>query len=665
MSAQMIVRLRSIRRHAGIMVLMAYAIFAVSACTTSAVTVTVNPDGTFSPNPVNIQAGERIQWVGLTRTDSIVQIGDVSRFPTSDSCGINDNDLDHPFAATDPNEFTGPTRKGVSGIFALGPNEPGFVQRLTTETCTCETLDEPCVPMQVNSLDGNAYKLCPNEGAILGTLDTTWTNPEITGVTIRINWSDIQIDNQGIIEFHWDDLDREMNKAVANGKLFTLDVRAGKAGTPRWIFNNYVGPAGPSTVTPLRFKDFGSDGSPPSHCGFDLIIGSPTHTNYRDLYVAMINELATHVASDSRWFQALAHVKISGSNFLSSEARLPKRCFDENGDGILDTVGRDDCLCNSKTWADAGYTPAGLYEYYRLVGNTIYNAFFQRKSMGYQLIQDGFPKVESPTNFEGDSLQDQLGNNLLEPPGVTSDDLGRTIQTETILREGREGRFIDPFGALNDLAAGKLFVPQHSGIHRLPEDDDPVNGNCTQSVTVDAGTQRALFPIPFGTNGDGAPGCPNRWAVNEGTLFSQIMGFQTDNPEGITSSADVESALWNLTINSNGVFIELYEQRLWEIYHSLGTGAAAVVLDPTRTGLPAGHPARFSKNLLTWSEELHDRRKTLVDPTNPHLGDPFPAFYTHTFSKAIAAPETYYYINPSKCLMTIDPNRVGQITVAP
>jgi hypothetical protein len=396
------------------------------------------------------------------------------------------------------------------------------------------------------------------------------------------------------------------------------------------------------------------------------------HTNYRDLYVAMINELAAHVASDSRWFQALAHVKISGANLLSSEARLPKRCYDGNLDGILDTIGRDECLCNSKIWATEGdYTPNGLYEYYRVIGNTIYNAFFQRKSMGYQLIQAGFPRVESSTNFEGDSLQDQLGNNLLEPPGVTSDDLKPVIQTETILQEGREGRFIDPqqVGPLSNPVEGKLFVPQHSGLSRLPDDDDPA-AFCSQAVGVDPVTQRALFPIPLGTNGDGAPGCPNRWAVEEGTLHSQIMGFQTHNPSELDllpgdQSPGVESALWNLTINSNGVFIELYEEPLWEIYHSLGTGAAAAVLDPTRTGLPAGHPARFSKNLLTWSEELHDRRKTLVDPTNPHLGDPFPAFYTHTFSKAIAAPETYYYINPSKCSLTSDPNRMGQITVAP
>lgn len=683
MSAQMIVSLRSMLHHAGITVIMAFAIFAVSPGTSSAVTVIVNPNGTFTPNPVNIQAGEQIQWVGLSRTDSIVQIGDVSRFPTSDACGINDNDLDHTFAATDPNEFTGPTRKGVSGIFALGPNELGLVQKRSTETCTCEKqkLDEPCDPLEVDSLDGNAYKLCPEEGAILGTLDTTWTNPDLTGVTIRIKWSDIQIDNKGVIEFRWDDLDREMNKAVANGKLFTLDVRAGGGGTPLWIFNDYDGPAGRGPVTPLEFKDWASEELPPrNNCGFVFKhLGSPMHTNYRDLYVAMINSLAAHVASDSRWFQALAHVKISGANLTSSEARLPKRCYDGNLDGILDTIGRDDCLCNSKIWATEGdYTPNGLYEYYRVVGNTIYNAFFQRKSMGYQLIQAGFPRVESPTNFQGDSLQDQRGNNLLKWPGVTSDDLGPFKQTETILQEGREGRFIDPqqVGPLSNPVEGKLFVPQHSGLTRLPEDDDPT-AFCSQHVAVDPVTQRALFPIPFGTNGEEAPGCPNPWAVEEGTLHSQIMGFQTHKPDELNSgvraalcsmsgaqSPGVESALWNLTINSNGIFIELYEQPLWEIYHSRGTGPDAAVLDPCRMTRKA-NPAPFSKNLLTWSQELHDRRKTLVDPTNPHLQDPFPGSYTHTFSKAIVAPETYYYINPQKCSMTMDANRVGQITVAP
>jgi hypothetical protein len=642
---------------------MVCVVLAVSACAPAAVSITVNPDGTFTPNPVNIQAGQMIKWTNLSTTDAVVQIGDPTLFPNSDPCGIADNDLDHAFAAADPNEFTGPTRKAVSGIFVLGQNGPGLVQRLSTETCDCESESPPCNPRQVTSLDGNSYKLCSGEGAINQFLETTWSNPDITGVILRLNWRDIQIDNGGVIEFYWADLDREMNKAVENGKLFTLDVRAGKHGTPDWIFNTYTGLAGPGPVVPYTFKDWGSEASPPgNNCGFDLTIGSPVDTNYRELYIAMIEALAAHVASDSRWFQALAHVKISGANFLSSEARLPKRCYDGDGDGVLDTIGGDDCLCNSKIWADAGYTPLLLYEYYRLVENSIYNAFYQRKSVGYQLIQAGFPKVESPTNFEGDSLQDQFGNLLLDPPGTTADDVNGVIQTEQVLQQGREGRFTDSSGSIVDSVAGKLFVPQHSGLGRLPEDDGLAA--CSQAVTVSMVTQQASFPISTGTNGDNGSGCPNRWAVEEGTLHSQIMGFQTNNPQGVGSPADVESALWNLTINSNGVFIELYEQLVWEIYHTLGTGATAAVLDANRTTL-MGNPAPYSKNLFTWAEELHERREKLVDLTNPHLGDPFPSFHQHTFSKVITAPETYYYINPAKCALTTDPNRVGQITVVP
>lgn len=646
---------------AAVALFMACAVLAASACAAPpAVSITVNSDGTFFPNPVNIQAGDKVQWTNLSTTDSIVQIADPALFPNSDPCGIADDDLDHAFAAADANEFTGPNREAVSGIFVLGQDGPGLVQRLATETCSCESLAEPCVPRQVNSLDGNTYKLCPAEGEINEVLDATWTNPDITGVTLRLNWSDIQIDNNGVIEFFWDDLDREMNRAVENGKLFILDVSAGGNGTPDWIFDNYGGPAAPGPVAPLSFRDFGSEPSPPNNrCGFDLTIGSPVDGAYRDLYAAMIEALADHVATDSRWFQALAHVRVSGANFLSSEARLPKRCFDGDGDGVLDNR----CVCNSKIWADAGYTPQGLYDYYTFVGNTIYNAFYQRKSLGYQLIQDGFPRVESETNFQGDSLLDQDGNNLLEPPGVTGDDLGAFTQTVSILREGREGRFIDPFGVFTDLAAGKLFVPQHSGINTLPEDRG--FPGCAQSVAVDPVTLQATFPITTGTSADRSPGCPNRWAVEEGTLHGQIMGFQTVNPNGgVASPADIESALWNLTINSNGVFLEIYEQLAWESFHTLGTGPAAAVLDADRVNL-VNNPAPYSKTLFTWTAELHDRREALVDPAHPHLSDPFPSFYQHTFSRQVAVPETYYYINPAKCALTGDPNRVGQITVSP
>lgn len=698
------------RLRTGVIVLLTFVTFWMSACSSSCsrrnrvTVITVNPDGTFTPSNVGIKAGDTVRWVNLTRTDAIVQIGNPASFPSSDLCGINDNDLDHVFASSDANEFTGPTRNAVSGIFALGPNDgPGFQQFASTVVCDCEVAKkDPCSPPQpVTALDGNSYKLCPGQGGNYQALDATWNNPDITGVTLRISWKDLQKDilqpdGTGKIEYYWNDLDREMNQAVAHGKLFTLDIKAGNDGTPPWIFNSYLGSAGPGPIVPVTLKDWGS-GPIPDHdnCGYaNHPLGSPTDINYRNLYVAMINALAAHVAGDSRWFQALAHVKVSGANFLSSEARLPKRCYDsddgddDNGDGILDgdgtldTIGTDPCICNPQVWANAGYTPAGLHEYYRVVENTIYNAFYKRKSMGYQLIQDGFPKVVSSTNFEGDSLVDKDGIPLLPDPlnsllpgGNTGDDLNGTIQTETNLQEGRDGRFVDPLGASSDPLAGKLFVPQHSGIGRLPEDDGyPA---CSQHQAVDPATMKASFPIPAGTPGDGGVGCPNKWAVNEGTLHDQIMGFQTNNAKEVAAPADVESALWNLTINSNGVFIELYEERLWEIFQIRGTGATAPVLDPGRTSLPVGNPtpnpAPFSKNLYTWANELHDRRKQLINAANPNVADPFPTIYEHTFSQPLNWGQTYYYINPSKCVISVDPNdpnkpnpsRVGSISVTP
>ena len=89
------------RRHAGIALLMVCAVFAVSTCNPAVVSITVNPDGifaaapplvpitvnrdgTFTPSVVNIQAGQTIQWVNLSSTDSIVQIGDPTAVAKSD-----------------------------------------------------------------------------------------------------------------------------------------------------------------------------------------------------------------------------------------------------------------------------------------------------------------------------------------------------------------------------------------------------------------------------------------------------------------------------------------------------------------------------------------------------------------------------------------------------
>lgn len=662
--------------------------------------ITVNPDGTFSPAAgLSIRGVETVEWVGLGRLDgkidAIVQIADPASDPAADPCGVADATL---HAAHDPanhNEVTGPNRKGVSGIWVLGPNDAGYQEVDPSTACLCETPPNgqtPCVPLVVDaavSVDGLSHKLCPKQGPPHQILESTWTNPDITGVILRFGWSALQIDNNGKIEFDFAALDHEMDMAAAHGKLFTLDISAGDDGTPKWIFDGYKGPAGSKCITDLMdpllgkgcvpllsLRDWGSDDSKaPAGCGSEIKLGSPTNGDYQTLYLAMIRELADHVRSDTRWYAALAHVKASGANLFSSEARLPNRCEDADGDGVLDP----NCICNTKVWADAGYTPEGLYGFYRAVENAIYTSFSRDKSIGYQLIQAGFPRVSSPTNFLGDTLLDQMGNPLC-PDGTctAADDIDGVDQTEAVLEQGRLGWFHDPTALTDDETAGGLFVVQHSGIGRLPEDDHPaspctVNADClsgacrdgvclgcAQSAIVDEITEKADFSIEVKPSSDA--GCPNKWAAEQGITFDQITGFQTNNDKEIASPEDVESALWNLTINSKAVYIELYEDRVWEIRYSRGMGKAAAPLDPGR--LTRGGPAPYTKNLSTWGEELHERRRELVAglPTGPK-GDPFPTSWKVTFSNSHA--ETIHFINPARCAMTNDPARVGVIRIVP
>ncbi|HKP36441.1 MAG TPA: hypothetical protein VJT71_06255 [Pyrinomonadaceae bacterium] len=631
--------------------------------------VTVNSDGTFEPVDLNITEGDTVRWVGLGRTDSIVQITYPGRNGSeTDVCGVSDSNHRRPFT-NGPNEFDGPKRFGVSGIFSLGPDGPGIRKVGATIPCRCTMPRQG--PCKTSAVSAGGERLCPEEGNPYETLEETWSNPDVTGVTIRLRWNDIQPTPDAFV---WKHLDREMNQAVKYGKLFTLDVKAGAYGTPAWIFV-----AGQRPVKNLIFKDTAEEGG----CGREIELGSPADLEYRKLYIAMIRALARHVTSDARWFQALAHVKMSGANLFSSEARLPKRCEDSDGDGRLDRG----CKCNTQIWAESGYTPEKLYEYYRHVGNAIYEAFYQRKSIGYQLIPAGFPRVTNRKNFMGDTLSDRKGPLAPGSPTI-DDDLDAHVQTKTILEQMRKGRFVDPDGTRIDQNTGQLFVVQQSGLGQLRQDEVPPLSACIRGrgVTVAAPPllPRAIL-LPHGTQGGTEDGCPSNWATDQGTVYNQFTGFQTNNDKktaddqsdeghtkGINDEKDVESALWNMTVYSNGVFIEIYEQRLWEILKLKGSGPSGNKLDPSRSR-KTGNPAPFSKSLHEWMLELHDRRHELGRRlNNPYAVDPFPNQYEFTFAKSITARESYYYINPGKCStapretrLEGTTGRLGKITVAP
>lgn len=317
-----------------------------------------------------------------------------------------------------------------------------------------------------------------------------------------------------------------------------------------------------------------------------------------------------------------------------------------------------------RAWLHSG---GGLYAFYHEMERAIATATGFQKSIGFQFIQAGFPVVLHRKNYLHDTDRGHFGtaldNHLL--PGAHE-------QARVVMDLAQSGYFADPGGATADPVAGKLFVPQHSGLQSNPYDRPGDTDVCPQSKFAMPDTAypyHSAFPMPgswtLNALGDVGSGCPNKWITLEGHE-GQVIGFQTINQIGDLDQ--VNSALWNATANSDAVFLELYIKTLWGATHTRGTGPAALPLDPDYDNPSRQFPGR-PKNLYDWNEELHARRKWIADnnAANPHLADPFPASYSYTFDKNLApgTSETYHFVSPYKCLVggTDSPDRIGRITV--
>ena len=138
--------------------------------------------------------------------------------------------------------------RAQSGIFTLGPDGPA------EDAPGFEIVDaDACARCEVTAGD---QCLC----ATGETTTPPWTGlgpqPDITGVLIRLRWNDIQ--PRCPHQFDFSDLDREIDKAVRNGKLYSLSIKAGHRGTPDWLFDGGLAnncPAPDLRVQTLHFQD--------------------------------------------------------------------------------------------------------------------------------------------------------------------------------------------------------------------------------------------------------------------------------------------------------------------------------------------------------------------------------------------------------------------------
>ncbi len=687
-------------------------------------TITVFPNGMFTPSALTINEGDSVHFVGpsgtagiipLRTTDAIVRVNqaDIDAAALSGTACMTST---LPYTTDsmmpgDDNELTGPLRRGTSGIYALGPERSdSYFEGPSADTCETifaaagsplaegETARMVEFPGYEDIVAGAATKLCYKEfrGEKSSrtnspyVLQSTWDNPDVTGAVIRINWEDLYtmtlVGDMETYTKNWSKLDTELENAAKRGKLVLLELLAGD-GIPPWIFNDYV-PLVDATATglaaksviPIETSDFGtsSDTNMPTNrsCGYDKTMGSPADDAYKTALLTMLRDVAARIRGNARHYQALGSLKVTGLNFLTGEMRLPKRCLDPrevNANGSSQST----CFCNTRIWATSlgtqvaayddpnladdvlpptvfggGYTSEIAQNFINAVENTIYVELGRRKTMHYMLIQDGFPKV-----FDGDHYDMDSG---AEPPNFGYvDAMGRIPfdqQTVDALNGGQAGNFrkVNADGS-PDLAGGldpdapALFSPMHAAL-------GPIRGGvnaCVPTLTtalVDGKTEAVVVdpadPIALTNFNDySSGGCPNKWAAREG-FEGQILGYQTQNQ--LTGPDDLSSALWNATLNSNAVFVEVYEKVLWIAEQHRLAGNA--VLSTTSAGF-ADVPER-QKSLAQWTSELHKRRRTIADfavhANNRHMKDPFPDRYAFTFKKNLAPGdlESHFFINP-------------------
>jgi hypothetical protein len=597
------------------------------------------------------------------------------------------------------NELTGPLRRGASGIYALGPEEhEGFYEGLATETCDAigaaagSAAPLAGVEEWVETVAGGPNKLCRKHsianGKVTSTnspllLESVWDNPSVTGAVVRINWRELYtittVNNVEVITLDYTTLDTELANAAKRGKLVFLEILAG-AGIPDWLFSDYANdvdasatPIVAKSVVPIYTSDFGSSSGTEmptaTNCGFEKRMGSPADPAYRTALLDTLRDLAEHVRASSMHYQALGSLKVTGLNFLTGEMRLPNRCLDPTATNPNGNP-QDECWCNTRIWAapfntpvvanegadevrtvnGGGYTHTIAQNFMHLVEHTIYVALGRRKTMHFMLIQDGFPKVVDDTHYDTEAAP------VLPNLGYV-DSMGNPInfaqQTKDALDSGQLGNFAqvdadgNPIIIGTDPDAGALFSPMHASL-------GPIPASCNQALTTTLVNGKLLGvvvePGVMSTNlndySDAGSGCPNKWAAREG-YEGQIIGYQTKND--INTSDALSSTLWNATLNSNAVFVELYEVTLWRAEQERLAGNA--VLSTSAAGY-AEVPER-QKSLAQWTQELHNRRRAISQfadhSDNRHMKDPFPFDYTFTFKKDLAANavETYYFVNPA------------------
>lgn len=546
------------------------------------------------------------------------------------------------------------------------------------------------------------------------TLDSVWADPANQGVFIRLSWLDI---NPAYDVYDWSVLDREFVSAVRHGKSVMVGIEVGGNSIPEWTFTTGDPTLGPAKKVNLRDWGTAADSFPNGNCGFDYTVASPSDAAFKALFKKVLADMAAHIRADQRKFSVLSGVKVTGMGMATLENRLPNRCNiavknsalgDTGTQGHIISMGTTNlsnpffeskynvatdptlarikdvsqCVCNPQVLQFSGYRPSVLRDFYSEVEATLHQNFGYKQQV-FMNISDGFPQIGETGRFLGDHLKAPITSMTTSTAGVPvysygtvssrpavapTDIPGTNDTTEAVVTDARNGVF-----AGGDLTAARVFGVENAGLDVLGFGRAPNTGiRCSQQVGIElAGTFAGSpsFPIAAGTRiAMQGSGCPNTIATREGVDHDKAGGFQIVS--GLDGASDVDSSLWNMTLNTNGLFYEHYEKNSW-IARKQSANNPGGVLEPNPPvkieTATANYGAATTKTGAQWNTLLLARARAFsANPSHSNLyqADPYPSDYAVTITSAPGTVRRFFNSRACKAFMdTGTPVRINSITV--
>ena len=631
------------------------------------------------------------------------------------------------------NSLSGPFRTFSAGIYpmSVGTDTCGYVEKTTPCTAPNEIavdsfanatgatdylcqvtpyLMKPSSPSVATTTPPTPNPAC-QRGRVL---DSTWADTANQGVFLRLSWKDI---NPAYGAYDWSALDREMIAAVRNGKTVMVGIEVGGNSIPEWVFSSGDPLTGPAKKVSLRDWGTNADAIPNANCGFEYTVASPSDTAFRTLFKKVLADMGVHIRADQRKFSALSGIKVTGMGMATLENRLPNRCniaaanpslgdtgtqghivamsttnlrqpifetkYSVSSDPALGRV-RDTtlCVCNPQVLAHAGYRPSNLRTFYTEVESTIHQSFGYKQQV-FMNISDGFPQIGETGRFLGDHLAPPIASSSVDAAGkvtylygsaftssasVPSDVPGRNDSTTAILDDARAGLF-----ANGDATAGKAFVVENAALDVAGFTKSPNTGaSCSQQAEIAvtgvfAGSP--AFPISNTAKVDASgPGCPNVLATKEGITYDKAGGFQI--VAGLRTASEMDSALWNMTLNTHSVLFELYESSAWRVRKEAALNTGSYWKSVPDIKGEVGYATNVNatpKSGADWNAVLLARAKVFSENAqhnNLYQANPFSSSYSVNI---VSAPGTKrYFFNGRACrafAQTGTPVRVNAVSI--